>query len=103
MLQLSAALEAFDAHGLRAQNDRLIDIPDMITVLTALYEVTSDGAAALAFVSQTLHSLVPFHASGDRSGEPERGQRAAVPGPIDQLVAQRVRQPAHRPNTRTQL
>ncbi|XP_026331601.1 dystrophin, isoforms A/C/F/G/H [Hyposmocoma kahamanoa] len=39
MLQLSAALEAFDAHGLRAQNDRLIDIPDMITVLTALYEV----------------------------------------------------------------
>lgn len=41
MLQLSAALEAFDAHGLRAQNDRLIDIPDMITVLTALYEVIS--------------------------------------------------------------
>lgn len=39
MLSLSAALEAFDTHGLRAQNDRLIDIPDMITVLTALYEV----------------------------------------------------------------
>ncbi|CAH0760443.1 unnamed protein product [Diatraea saccharalis] len=39
MLQLPAALEAFDAHGLRAQNDRLIDIPDMITVLTSLYEV----------------------------------------------------------------
>ncbi|XP_028042017.1 dystrophin-like [Bombyx mandarina] len=39
MLQLPAALEAFDSHGLRAQNDRLIDIPDMITVLTTLYEV----------------------------------------------------------------
>ncbi|XP_075984488.1 dystrophin isoform X7 [Anticarsia gemmatalis] len=39
MLQLPAALEAFDSHGLRAQNDRLIDIPDMITVLTSLYEV----------------------------------------------------------------
>lgn len=39
MLQLPAALEAFDTHGLRAQNDRLIDIPDMITVLTSLYEV----------------------------------------------------------------
>ncbi|XP_047511118.1 dystrophin-like isoform X6 [Pieris napi] len=38
MLQLPAALEAFDSHGLRAQNDRLIDIPDMITVLTSLYE-----------------------------------------------------------------
>ncbi|XP_045454769.1 dystrophin-like [Melitaea cinxia] len=39
MLQLPAALESFDSHGLRAQNDRLIDIPDMITVLTSLYEV----------------------------------------------------------------
>ncbi|KAI5645887.1 EF-hand domain-containing protein [Phthorimaea operculella] len=35
MLQLPAALEAFDTHGLRAQNDRLIDIPDMITVIAA--------------------------------------------------------------------
>lgn len=42
MLQLPAALESFDSHGLRAQNDRLIDIPDMITVLTSLYEVGAD-------------------------------------------------------------
>lgn len=41
MLQLPAALDAFDSHGLRAQNDRLIDIPDMITVLTSLYEVST--------------------------------------------------------------
>ncbi|KAK0097092.1 hypothetical protein PV326_003328 [Microctonus aethiopoides] len=39
MLSLSAALEQFDSHGLRAQNDKLIDIPDMITVLTSLYEI----------------------------------------------------------------
>ncbi|XP_044016172.1 dystrophin, isoforms A/C/F/G/H-like isoform X2 [Aphidius gifuensis] len=39
VLSLSSALEHFDSHGLRAQNDKLIDIPDMITVLTSLYEV----------------------------------------------------------------
>lgn len=50
MLQLSAALEAFDAHGLRAQNDRLIDIPDMITVLTALYEVMSIQSEFITFI-----------------------------------------------------
>ncbi|XP_070522710.1 dystrophin, isoforms A/C/F/G/H isoform X11 [Cardiocondyla obscurior] len=41
MLSLSAALEQFDSHGLRAQNDKLIDIPDMITVLTSLYDLIS--------------------------------------------------------------
>ncbi|XP_070164123.1 dystrophin, isoforms A/C/F/G/H isoform X3 [Polyergus mexicanus] len=39
MLSLSTALEQFDSHGLRAQNDKLIDIPDMVTVLTSLYEI----------------------------------------------------------------
>ncbi|KOC66951.1 Dystrophin, isoforms A/C/F/G/H [Habropoda laboriosa] len=39
VLSLSTALEQFDSHGLRAQNDKLIDIPDMVTVLTSLYEV----------------------------------------------------------------
>lgn len=38
---MSVAIESFDRHGLRAQNDRLIDIPDMTTVLHALY-VTID-------------------------------------------------------------
>ena len=38
MLSLSASLEQFDSHGLRAQNDKLIDIPDMVTVLTDIYE-----------------------------------------------------------------
>ncbi|XP_043502548.1 dystrophin-like isoform X2 [Polistes fuscatus] len=39
LLSLSTALEQFDSHGLRAQNDKLIDIPDMVTVLTSLYEI----------------------------------------------------------------
>ncbi|KAJ8679608.1 hypothetical protein QAD02_015395 [Eretmocerus hayati] len=38
LLSLSTALEKFDTHGLRAQNDKLIDIPDMVTVLTSIYE-----------------------------------------------------------------
>lgn len=38
---MSIAIESFDRHGLRAQNDKLIDIPDMATVLHSLY-VTID-------------------------------------------------------------
>lgn len=38
---MSIAIESFDRHGLRAQNDKLIDIPDMTTVLHSLY-VTID-------------------------------------------------------------
>ncbi|XP_043191291.1 dystrophin-like [Amphibalanus amphitrite] len=37
-LPLAHAVEAFDGHGLRAQNDKLIDVPDMLTVLATLYE-----------------------------------------------------------------
>ena len=38
-LELSTAIDTFDAHGLRAQNDKVIDIPDMVTVLRSLYDV----------------------------------------------------------------
>lgn len=31
-------MEAFDAHGLRGQNDKLLDVGDMVTVLFSLYE-----------------------------------------------------------------
>lgn len=40
-IPMSVALESFDRHGLRAQNDKLIDIPDMTTVLHSLF-VTID-------------------------------------------------------------
>lgn len=38
---MTTAIESFDRHGLRAQNDKLIDIPDMTTVLHSLF-VTID-------------------------------------------------------------
>lgn len=34
---MSVAIEIFDRYGLRAQNDKLIDIPDMTTILNSLY------------------------------------------------------------------
>lgn len=37
-LELTTAIDTFDAHGLRAQNDKVIDIADMVTVLRSLYE-----------------------------------------------------------------
>ncbi|XP_017846445.1 dystrophin isoform X12 [Drosophila busckii] len=40
-VSMATACESFDRHGLRAQNDKLIDIPDMTTVLHSLY-VTID-------------------------------------------------------------
>ncbi|XP_037924851.1 dystrophin, isoforms A/C/F/G/H isoform X9 [Hermetia illucens] len=40
-IPMSVAIDSFDRHGLRAQNDKLIDIPDMTTVLHSLY-VTID-------------------------------------------------------------
>ena len=36
-IPMALAIDAFDKHGLRAQNDKLIDIPDMTTVLCSLY------------------------------------------------------------------
>ncbi|XP_029733075.2 dystrophin, isoforms A/C/F/G/H isoform X10 [Aedes albopictus] len=36
-LAMNVAIESFDRHGLRAQNDKSIDIPDMTTVLHSLY------------------------------------------------------------------
>merc|ERR1719242_680604 len=40
-LNLNVAIEAFDAHGLRGQNDKLLDVSDMVTVLSSLYETIS--------------------------------------------------------------
>ena len=44
-LKLSTAIDTFDAHGLRAQNDKVIDIGDMVTVLRSLYEAIQTGHA----------------------------------------------------------
>lgn len=36
-ISMAIAIESFDRNGLRAQNDKLIDIPDMTAVLHSLY------------------------------------------------------------------
>jgi hypothetical protein len=41
---MTTALEAFDAHGLRAQNDRLLDVTDMASVLGSLYILLPQGS-----------------------------------------------------------
>lgn len=47
LIPLSAALEAFDNHGLRAQNDKLLDVSDMVTVLRSMYEKSSEKSERL--------------------------------------------------------
>lgn len=41
LVSLSAASEAFDVHGLRGQNDKLLDVADMVLVLRAIYNGAS--------------------------------------------------------------
>ena len=41
LLSLNVAIEAFDAHGLRGQNERMLDVADMVTILGSLYETVS--------------------------------------------------------------
>lgn len=41
-IPLTGALEAFDNHGLRAQNDKLLDVADMATVLRSMYDKTTE-------------------------------------------------------------
>ena len=41
LLPLNVAIEAFDAHGLRGQNERLLDVTDIVTILGSLYETIS--------------------------------------------------------------
>ena len=41
LLSLNVAIEAFDAHGLRGQNERILDVGDIVTILGSLYETIS--------------------------------------------------------------
>ncbi|KAG8192219.1 hypothetical protein JTE90_014082 [Oedothorax gibbosus] len=38
LVNMNNAINAFDQHGLRAQNDKLISVPEMITCLSSIYE-----------------------------------------------------------------
>ena len=50
LLSLSVALEMFDEQGLREQNDRLMDILEMISCLTKLYEALAQDYPTLVNV-----------------------------------------------------
>ena len=47
LLSLNVAIEAFDAHGLRGQNERMLDVSDIVAILSSLYETIS-----VSFVQQ---------------------------------------------------
>lgn len=38
LVTVNRAIDAFDSHGLRAQNDKVLDVTDMISVLNTIYE-----------------------------------------------------------------
>ncbi|CAB3368934.1 Hypothetical predicted protein [Cloeon dipterum] len=69
MLPMTAALEAFDAHGLRAQNDRLLDVTDMASVLGSLYILLPQGCmSGPLFVDLCLNWLLNVYDS-QRTGQ----------------------------------
>uniref|UniRef100_A0A0N8BMF8 Dystrophin major muscle n=2 Tax=Daphnia magna TaxID=35525 RepID=A0A0N8BMF8_9CRUS len=71
-LELNTAIDTFDAHGLRAQNDKVIDIPDMVTVLRSLYEVvvaTYPGEIRLPLVIDLCLNWILNVYDSQRSGE----------------------------------
>ncbi|CAH0384103.1 unnamed protein product [Bemisia tabaci] len=39
LLSVDRAVEVFDSHGLRAQNDRLLSVSDMVSILASIYEL----------------------------------------------------------------
>jgi len=50
LLSLNVAIEAFDAHGLRGQNERMLDVSDIVAILSSLYETISAGNPTLVNV-----------------------------------------------------
>ncbi|KAG8307499.1 hypothetical protein J6590_020630 [Homalodisca vitripennis] len=58
LLSLSRAVESFDSHGLRAQNDKLLDVTDMVTVLASLYELLAAENPSLVNVPLCLDLAV---------------------------------------------
>ncbi|KAF4520364.1 hypothetical protein B566_EDAN009887 [Ephemera danica] len=69
MLPMTAALEAFDVHGLRAQNDRLLDVTDMAAVLGSLFQMLPpENNAGPLFVDLCLNWLLNVYDS-QRTGQ----------------------------------
>ncbi|XP_063701703.1 dystrophin, isoforms A/C/F/G/H isoform X4 [Culicoides brevitarsis] len=66
-VSMNTAIESFDRHGLRAQNDKLIDIPDMTTVLHSLY-VTIDNIDLPLMLDLTINWILNVYDS-QRTGQ----------------------------------
>ncbi|XP_054271022.1 dystrophin isoform X1 [Macrosteles quadrilineatus] len=58
LLTLNRAIETFDSHGLRAQNDKLLDVTDMVTVLASVYELLAAENPSLVNVPLCLDLAV---------------------------------------------
>ncbi|XP_050442847.1 dystrophin-like isoform X2 [Adelges cooleyi] len=50
LLSLEAAVEAFDNHGLRAQNDKLITVSEMLTILGSIFDTLASQHPSLVHV-----------------------------------------------------
>lgn len=50
LLTLESALEAFDNHGLRAQNDKLITVSEMLTILGSIFDTLASQHPSLVHV-----------------------------------------------------
>lgn len=50
LLTLEAALESFDNHGLRAQNDKLITVSEMLTILGSIFDTLASQHPSLVHV-----------------------------------------------------
>jgi hypothetical protein len=58
LVSVNRAIDAFDSHGLRAQNDKLLDVTDMISVLATIYEALATENPSLVNVPLCLDLAV---------------------------------------------
>lgn len=58
LVTVNRAIDAFDSHGLRAQNDKVLDVTDMISVLATIYEALAHENPSLVNVPLCLDLLV---------------------------------------------
>lgn len=58
LVTVNRAIDAFDSHGLRAQNDKVLDVTDMISVLKTIYDQLANENPSLVNVPLCLDLAV---------------------------------------------
>uniref|UniRef100_A0A0A9ZD72 Protein detached n=4 Tax=Lygus hesperus TaxID=30085 RepID=A0A0A9ZD72_LYGHE len=58
LVTVNRAIDAFDSHGLRAQNDKVLDVTDMISVLKTIYDQLANENPSLVTVPLCLDLAV---------------------------------------------